>query len=261
MGKKKRQRRPAARTITAPRVSLVTRARRYIVSVLPTVAIILGARILIAEPYHIPSGSMEPTLMTGDWLYVNHMRFGAHVPFTNMTVPGYANPKRSEVVVFQSPPQVPAIRISPSDITPILVKRIVGLPGDTLVMRHGRLSVNGTAMPAPNTDTLADAVADTPEPLFQWQHAIEVKGSRFGAPVAAPSLHEWGPLVVPGGTYFMMGDNRDNSVDSRYYGPVPRGNFHGTPSFVYYSYDTDNGLPLFRALTEIRWRRIGSIIR
>src|SRR6185437_10680529 len=80
-----------------------------------------------------------------------------------------------------------------------------------------------------------------PSGLFAWQHCLEIRDSRLGPPVAAPSLHEWGQLVAPADTYFMMGDNRDDSVDSRYYGPVPRTNLRGTPTFVYYSYDPERG--------------------
>jgi signal peptidase I len=74
-------------------------------------------------------------------------------------------------------------------------------------------------------------------------------------------LHEWGPVIVPDGSYFMMGDNRDDSVDSRYYGPVPRANLRGTPMFIYYSYDPESGLDYFRAVTAIRWQRLGTWIR
>jgi signal peptidase I len=200
---------------------------------------------------------MEPTLLVGDWLFVNKLRLGPHIPFTNHSLPGYASPRRGEVVVFISPPQDLSIRITPDDVTPTLVKRIVGIAGDTLLMRHGQLIVNGTAVPSPNAFVLADSVADAPQAIFAWQHRIEKSGSRFGPPIAAPSLHEWGPLVVPAGTYFMMGDNRDNSVDSRYYGPVPRANLRGTPMFVYYSYDPSCGIGDACAVTSIRWRRIG----
>jgi signal peptidase I len=246
---------------TAPRASLAVRIRAWIIGVLPAVAIFFGTRQLLAEPYRIPSGSMEPTLLVGDWLFVNKLRFGPHIPFTSWSLPGYASPKRGDVTVFVSPPQDISIRISPDQVTPILVKRIVGGGGDTLVMRHGQLMVNGVPVSSPNAFVLPDDVADQPQPIFEWQHRIEVVGSRFGSPVAAPSLHEWGPIVVPPGTFFMMGDNRDNSVDSRYYGPVPRANLRGTPMFVYYSYDAENGLDYFRAATEVRWRRLGTWIR
>ena len=259
MGKARRKRaaRTAARSKSTPRRSLVIRARALILGVLPVLAIFLGTRELLAEAYRIPSGSMEPTLLVGDWLFVNKLRLGPHIPFTSYSLPGYASPKRGDVVVFVSPPQDLSIRITPDEVTPTLVKRIVGVSGDTLLMRHGQLIVNGRFVPSPNPFVLADSIADVPQAIFDWQRQIEISGSRFGPPLAAPSLHEWGPLVVPMGTYFMMGDNRDNSVDSRYYGPVPRANLQGTPMFIYYSYDPSRGIDYLRAVTAIRWRRIG----
>ena len=263
MGKARQRKAAHARRVPAssPRPSLAVRVRALIVSVLPAIAIFLGTRQLLAEAYRIPSGSMEPTLLVGDWLFVNKLRYGPHIPFTQSSLPGYATPRRGDVAVFISPPQDPAIRISPDQVTPTLVKRIVGVAGDTLLMRHGHLLVNGAAVASPDSFMLPDTIADQPQPIFAWQHRLEVGGSRFGPPIAAPSLHEWGPVIVPDGTYFMMGDNRDNSVDSRYYGPVPRANLRGTPMFVYYSYDPDSGLDYFRAVTAIRWRRLGTWIR
>jgi len=225
------------------------------------IAIFLGTRELLAEAYRIPSGSMEPTLLIGDWLFVNKVRYGPHIPFTELSLPGYAAPKRGDVAVFISPPQDRAIRISPDQVTPTLVKRIVGIGGDTLLMRHGQLLVNGAVVASHNSFVLPDSIADQPQVIFEWQHGIEISHSRFGPPVAAPSLHEWGPVVVPDGSYFMMGDNRDNSVDSRYYGPVPRANLRGAPMFVYYSYDPESGRDYFRAVTAIRWHRLGTWIR
>jgi signal peptidase I len=263
MGKSRRkQAAPAAARSTPPlRASLAVRTRVFIMGVLPILAIFLGARELLAEAYRIPSGSMEPTLLVGDRLFVNKLRFGSHIPFTSYSLPGYASPKRGDVTVFISPPQDVTIRIAPDEVTPTLVKRIIGVAGDTLLMRHGQLTVNGAVVPSPNSFVLPDAVADQPQAIFTWQHQIEIHGSRFGPPVAAPSAHEWGPLVVPAGTFFMMGDNRDNSVDSRYYGPVPRANLRGTPMFVYYSYDPEQGVDYARAVTAIRWRRLGAWIR
>jgi len=259
MGKSRRKKaqRAAVRATPAARPSLVVRTRAFIVGLLPAIAIVLGTRQLLAEAFRIPSGSMEPTLLVGDWLFVNKLRFGPHIPFSNHSLPGYASPRRGDVTVFVSPPQDVTIRITPDDVTPTLVKRIVGVAGDTLLMRHGQLYVNGRRGPSPNSLVLPDTEADQPQSIFAWQHQIEVRGSRFGPPVATPSLHEWGPLVVPADTYFMMGDNRDNSVDSRYYGPVPRANFLGTPMFVYYSYDPERGVDYVRAVTAIRWQRIG----
>jgi signal peptidase I len=263
MGKARRKQaaRAAVRSTPAPRASLAVRARAFIMGLLPVVAIVLGTRQLLAEAFRIPSGSMEPTLLVGDWLFVNKLRFGPHVPFTSRSLPGYASPKRGDVTVFISPPQDATIRISPDEVTPTLVKRIVGVGGDTLLMRRGELIVNGAAVRSPNSFHLPDSVADQPQPIFAWQRQLEIRGSRFGQPVPAPSLHEWGPLVVPTGTFFMMGDNRDNSVDSRFYGPVPRANLRGTPMFVYYSYDPDRGVDYVRAVTAIRWRRLGDWIR
>jgi signal peptidase I len=265
MGKSRRKRaaRPVAPAAPKPaqRKALAARTRALIMSVLPTVAIVLGTRQVLAEAFRIPSGSMEPTLLVGDWLFVNKLRFGPHIPFTTRHLPGYASPQRGNVVVFVSPPQDESIRISPDEVTPTLVKRIVGVPGDTLLMRHGALIVNGVPAPSPDAFVLPDSVADRAQPIFAWQHRIEVRDSRFGPPVADPSLHEWGPLVVPEGSFFMMGDNRDDSVDSRYYGLVPRANLRGTPTFVYYSYDPEQGLDYFRAVTAIRWSRIGHWIR
>lgn len=258
----KNEKRLKARPTISWKKGLLHEVRSTALSYLPVIAIFVVTRVALAEAYRIPSGSMEPTLQVGDWLFVNKLRFGPHIPFTSLALPGYATPKRNDVAVFVSPPQDPAIRITPADVTPTLVKRIVGMGGDTLMMRRGRLSLNGVDVPARNTDyLLPDSVADLPQTIFAWQHMIEIRGSRFGTPVETPSLHEWGPVVVPAGMVFMMGDNRDNSVDSRDYGPVPRDNLRGTPMFVYYSYSTEGGVDYFRALTEIRWRRLGTWIR
>jgi signal peptidase I len=259
MGKARRKRaaRAAIRSTPVSRRSLTVRARTFIMGLVPVIAIVLVTRQTLAEAFRIPSGSMEPTLLVGDWLFVNKLKFGPHIPFTNRSLPGYASPKRGDVTVFISPPQDLSIRISPDEVTPTLVKRIVGVPGDTLLMRHGQLTVNGIVVPSPNSFVLPDSVSDEPQAIFRWQRQIEVHNSRFGSPVTAPSLHEWGPLVVPTGTFFMMGDNRDDSVDSRYYGPVPRANLRGTPMFVYYSYDPERGADYLRAVTAIRWCRLG----
>jgi signal peptidase I len=241
---------------------LLRQVRATVLDYAPVVAVFLFARVALAEAYYIPSGSMEPTMLVGDRLWVNKLRFGPHIPFTSITLPGYAEPARGDIAVFVSPPQDPSIRITPDDITPTLVKRIVGVGGDTLFMREGKLFVNGVIEARSMRDsTFTSDMTSQPNPLFQWQRAIGINGSRFGEAVAQPTLHHWGPLVVPAGSFFMMGDNRDNSVDSRYYGTVPRANVRGRPTFVYHSYDTEAGLDFFRFLTEVRWSRLGTWIR
>ena len=231
------------------------------------IVIYLFVKTLFVEAFRIPSGSMIPTLLVGDWLFVNKLAYGPTIPFTNSHLPGYANPKHGDVVVFESPYQ----EDNAPDFTPTLVKRLIGMPGDTLFMRDGVLNLNGIpqrqgfAAGNPTGDNTALA------PNFDWQHKIEVKSTRFGAPPAQPTLGNWGPLVVPAGHYFMMGDNRYCSKDSRYWGVVPKGNIRGRPLFVYYTYtpgpggDTRCDGPVSdRAvsfITDIRWSRIGHIIR
>ena len=99
------------------------------------------------------------------------------------------------------------------------------------------------------------------DPLFEWQHRYELKQSRFGAAPAQPTHDNWGPLVVPANHYFMMGDSRYNSKDSRYWGFVPRENIRGEPMFVYYAYNADDSDRPLPFITDIRWSRIGHWIR
>ncbi len=225
----------------------------------------LLVRAFLVEAFRIPSPSMVPTLLVGDWLFVNKLRFGPHVPFTQFSLPGYADPNRGDVVVFESPYQADEAAIG-NDPQPTLVKRMVGLGGDTLYMREGLLYVNGIAQrqgyaAVVDPAEITEARKNESDPLFDWQRKVQLARSRFGAAPAQPTHDSWGPLVVPASHYFMMGDNRYNSKDSRYWGFVPRANVRGRPLFVYYSYDTESGLDFFRAFTEVRWGRIGHRIR
>ncbi len=218
-------------------------------------AIFLFIRAFLIEAYRIPSPSMVPSMLVGDWLFVNKLIYGPHIPFTSSNLPGYGEPKRGNIVVFKSPPQVD----QPWDPTPTLVKRIVGVGGDTLFMRNAVLYVNGIAQRQGYA-----AVAhgeDSRSELFDWQKRVSLTKSRFGAAPATPTLDNWGPLVIPQNHFFMMGDNRYNSKDSRYWGIVPRENFRGKPLFVYYSYNADDSDRPLPFITDIRWSRLGHIIR
>lgn len=226
-------------------------------AVIVTLAIFLLIRTFLLEAYRIPSGSMIPTLLVGDWLFVNKLVYGPHVPGTRVNLPGYAEPKAGDVVVFVSPYQVD----QPDDPTPTLVKRLVAVGGDTVYMRGGLFHLNGT--PKPQQFAQPNPVGDGSfsHPLFAWQQQHVVRGSRFGEPPASPTLDDWGPLVVPQGYLFMLGDNRYDSKDGRYWGLVPRENVRGRPLFVYYSYNADDSYRPLPFLTDIRWGRIGTIIR
>jgi signal peptidase I len=231
-------------------------------SIVGALAIFLVLRAFLVEAYRIPSGSMIPTLLVGDWLFVNKAIYGAHVPFSHASLPAYREPRRGDVVVFVSPFQADEDSLG-HDPTPTLVKRLVGTPGDTLYMRNAILYVNGIAQRQGfgATPTANPELANAVDPLFSWQKKVGLKTSRFGAAPAQPTHDNWGPFVVPPGRLFMMGDSRYNSKDSRYWGFVPRENVRGKPLFVYYSYnadDSDRPLPM---LTDIRWSRIGHWIR
>ena len=248
--------RGGAATAFSPR-----RIWEWIKSIAGTIAIFLFLRTFLVEAYRIPSGSMIPSLLIGDWLFVNKLVFGPHVPFTSYNLPGYAEPKRGDIVVFESPYQPDEAELS-HDPTPTLVKRLIGMPLDTIYMREGVVYVNGLAQRQGYTSAEQEkGDPDLTDPLFDWQKRAGLTTSRFGAAPAQPTHDKWGPFVVPDGHFFMMGDNRYASKDSRYWGFVPRRNVRGRPLFVYYSYDTDGGLDYFRVITEIRWKRIGHWIR
>jgi signal peptidase I len=231
-------------------------------SIVGALAIFLVLRAFLIEAYRIPSGSMVPTLLVGDWLFVNKAIYGAHIPFSNASLPAYREPRRGDVVVFVSPFQADEDSLG-HDPTPTLVKRLVGTAGDTLYMRNGLLYVNGIAQRQGfgGTATVVPEVANEPSPLFDWQKKVGLKSSRFGAAPAQPTHDNWGPIVVPPHRLFMMGDSRYNSKDSRYWGFVPRENVRGRPLFVYYSYNADDSDRPLPALTDIRWSRIGHWIK
>ena len=247
---------------TKPKVPLSKWLWENFKSLAGAVLIYLVIKTFLMEAFRIPSGSMIPTLLVGDWLFVNKLVYGPHLPFSQKNLPGYSDPKRGDVVVFVSPYQGD-MAANGEDPTPTLVKRLVGMPGDTLYMRDGLLYANGVAHPqSPEAATNRKGDPNAASPLMDWQHKIELAGSRFGPPPKAPVLDRWGPLLIPRGTYFMMGDNRYESKDSRYWGVVPRANVRGRPMFIYYSYvpSTESDRPL-SFLTDIRWSRLGHWIR
>ena len=219
--------------------------RDWAESVIIAVAVWLVVRAFFVETYRIPTGSMERTLLVGDRLLVNKLAFGPDLPFTARRLPGLEHPHRGDIVVFRWPVDK---RIN-------FIKRIVGVPGDTLSMVAGLLSVNGVQQSEPyavHQTAIADLVED--EAHFGWQRQYAVHGAAVAA-VTHVSRNNWGPLVVPKQSYFVLGDNRDNSDDSRYWGFVPAMLIEGRPILVAYSFAPDSaGSGL---LTRVRWNRIG----
>lgn len=223
-------------------------------TILGAVLIFLFVRTFLVEAYHIPSESMEPTLLVGDFLFSNNLIFGPHVPFTHYNLPALRDPRRGEVVVYQSPSQANLTegRLK-GELTPIVVKRLVGIPGDTLYMRDGMLYVNGIAQRLPyGVGDKPFGYVDGPDSNLDWQRAYGLRASRFGPAPATPTHDDWGPLVIPPRHYFSLGDNRYNSIDARYYGFIPRENIRGKPMFIYFSFDFED--------LRLRWRRIGKLI-
>jgi signal peptidase I len=215
-------------------------------SVAMAFVLFLGIRAFAVEAFKIPTSSMENTLLVGDFLLVNKAVYGPIVPGLNVRLPGYREPQRGDVVVF-NPPHEPEKNY---------VKRLVGLPGDTLEMRDKELRVNGRRLLEPYVHYVDDG-GDAVHPGMGWQSNHLIASTRRNY---HPSRDNWGPLVVPEGEYFVLGDNRDNSEDSRYWGFVDRHAIRGRPWFVYYSFDpsASENAPWARA---VRWGRIGRPIR
>jgi signal peptidase I len=201
----------------------------------------------LVEAFTIPLGSMELTLLAGDFLFVNNAVYGAQIPGTQAHLPAFESPRRGDVIVFAYP----------KNPVQNFVKRVIGLGGDTVEMRAGHVRVNGRRLVEPYVQR-SDPARDITDPEFNWQQAYSV-GAPDDARRLNPTRDNWGPLVVPARKYFVLGDNRDNSADSRYWGFVDAEAVKGRPMVVYFSYDreTHDALPW---LTDIRWNRLGSIV-
>ena len=185
----------------------------WIKSIFIALVIALFIRAFIVEAFKIPSSSMENTLLIGDHILVNRFIYGVKMPFTGYKIIPVKEPKRGDVVVFKFPPN-PKI---------YFIKRCIGTPGDTLKMINKVLYVNGRKVIEP--------FVIHKDPNICGRNRVSlVCRTRFG------SRDNWGPVVVPKGKYFMMGDNRDNSYDSRYWGFVPEKNISGKAFIIYGSW-------------------------
>ena len=241
------QRAAVLERVNRPRSRVWRAAIEWAKSFQIAILLALVVRAFLVDAYKIPSGSMENTLLVGDFLLVNKLAYGAEVPFTGKHLPAMRTPQRGEVIVFQYP----------VDPTKAYVKRLVGVSGDTISMRRGVLLVNGIARAEQYVDH-STPWDDRGTEEFDWQRPFLA----LSAPAARgyrPTRDTWGPLVVPAGHLFVLGDNRDNSSDSRYWGFVADSLLRGQPLFVYYSYQPDSTSAL-AWLTGIRWSRLGERI-
>jgi signal peptidase I len=208
-------------------------------SFFPVILLVLLLRSFLAEPFRIPSGSMIPTLLVGDFILVNKFAYGLRDPVFHHKLLQIGAPQRGDVVVFRYP-------VDPSKD---FIKRVIGLPGDRIAYRNKQLWVNDEAMPLDaagvytSNGTAPGVVYRFEEALGEVQHHVIVNPSR-------PA--EDFEFQVPEGQYFMMGDNRDGSDDSRRWGTVPEGHLVGRAFLVWMSWDGSRFRP--------DWSRIGNRI-
>jgi signal peptidase I len=205
--------------------------RRQIVPMVIMVVALCSFRSAIADWNVVPSGSMNPTILEGDRIFVNKLAYGLRVPFTSLEVAHWSSPRRGEVVVFRSPADGDR-----------LVKRVIGMPGDTIELRNNALLINGSRA---SYTLLPGATLAATLPGMQLPHTFASERMPGGtshvvmATPRLPAIRNFGPVTVPAGEYFMLGDNRDNSADSRYFGFVPEHYIFGRSSHVAYSLDVD----------------------
>lgn len=204
--------------------------REWIRPLAPLVVVLMTFRGTIADWNTVPTASMYPTIEIGDRILVNKLAYGLRIPFTHAWIAEWSGPERGEIAVLTSPAE---------DKT--LVKRVIGLPGDTIEMKNNALYINGR--PLEYSDVKARTSSGlAPGIVFQQYEASETIDDHRHAVLATPNLRaqrSFGPLCVPEGFYFVMGDNRDMSADSRVVGFVPRQLLIGRSTRVVLSFDPE----------------------
>ena len=179
-------------------------------------------RSALADWNVVPTGSMNPTILEGDRILVNKLAYDFKIPLTHISIYKFGDPRRGDIVIFDS--KVADTR---------LVKRVIGLPGDTVEMRDNRLTINGIEARYSNVEYAADAIFAI-ESDVSMSHRIEL------ARTGGSRLSTFGPVKVPKDRYLVLGDNRDNSADSRVYGFIPREEIVGNARTIVFSLDYDH---------------------
>ena len=237
-------------------VSRATAIREQVTTLVLAVAIAFAIRAMVVEPFRIPSGSMFPTLLIGDHLFVNKFLYGAKLPFTDYRLPALREPRRGDVVVFEVARVAErggASGIIPADRRPDarredFVKRIVGLPGDRVEVRNDKLYINHELVEEMALEETFEDDQGTQLDVYD-----EVLGDCVHGALDDPRKLGLSrtPIVVEPGRYFMMGDNRDNSNDSRAWGTVRLEEFKGPAFIIYWSWNSAGNF--FHLLNPINW--------
>ncbi len=204
-----------------------TKTREYIESILIAALIALLVRSFVIQAYKIPSGSMEPTLLVGDHLLVNRMSYVVKIPVVDTVLFSTGKPKRGDIIVFRFP----------EDPTKDYIKRVIATGGETVEIRNRSIFIDGKK------------IKDV------WGHFRSDSVSRGFLPFI--DKDNVPPIKVPENCYFVMGDNRDNSLDSRYWGFVEKRHLVGKALIIYFSWDSN----AMSALQYVRWSRIGWLIK
>ena len=201
-------------------------AREYFESIVIAVVLALFIRTFVVQAFKIPTGSMEPNLLIGDHLLVNKFVFGPTVSGVERALLPVRDVRRGDVVVFKYP----------EDPERDFIKRVIGLPGDTVELTNHRIHINGTPLDEP------------------YAHYLPRGAGGLSETTSADVRENYGPVIVPAGAVFAMGDNRDNSQDSRYWGFLPIQNIKGRALMIYWSFDGERGS--LNPFTETRWARL-----
>ena len=194
--------------------------REWSEAIIIAILIALFIRTFVVQAFKIPSGSMKPTLQIGDHLLVNKFIYGIKIPFVRKTLLPINNPRREDIVVF----------IYPMDKSKDFIKRVVGIAGDTIEIRNKKIYLNGS--------------------LYNDGHGVYTDRRFF--PASIQPRDNFGPVTVPAEHIFVMGDNRDQSYDSRFWGFVDLKDVLGKAFIIYWSWNKNNN--------DVRWSRIGSIL-
>ena len=202
-------------------IKIKSKLRENVEAIVIAIILALFIRTFVVQAFKIPSGSMKPTLQIGDHILVNKFIYGVKIPYIGKTIIPYKNPDHGDIIVFRYP----------EDPDKDFIKRVIGIPGDTIKIKNKKVFVN-------NVPILHDSGVHSDSRILSGQ---------------INQRDNFGPVTVPVDSYFVMGDNRDNSYDSRFWGFVGQRAIKGNAFIIYWSWDSDN--------FGVRWGRLGSLLK